>query len=76
MSIVKSLKEGQGRKVCVLFDKVDEVSRGIFVKRACQEDLNKPEKILEHAQAKYHNNAMIHAQQFIDSYENPTENID
>ena len=49
--------------------------RGIFVKRAYQ-DHNKPEKILEHSQTKYHNDAMIRAQQFIDSYENPTENID
>ena len=32
--------------------------------------------MLEHPQTKYHNDAMIRAQQFIDSYENPTENID
>ena len=31
--------------------------------------------MLEHAWTKYHNDAMIHAQQFIDRYENPTENI-
>ena len=47
----------------------------LFVKRAYQ-DLNKPEKIPEHAQTKYHNDAVICAQQFINSYENPTENID
>ena len=70
----KELKGGLC-KVCILFDKVDEVNRGIFVKRAYQ-DLKKPEKILEHAQPKYHNDTMIRAQQFIDSYENPTENID
>ena len=62
-------------KACILFDKADEVNRGIFVKRAYQ-DLNKPEKIVKHAQTKYHIDAMIRAQQFIDSYENPTENID
>ena len=38
-------------KACTLFDKADEVKRGIFVKRAYQ-DLNKPEKIPEHAQTK------------------------
>ena len=70
----KELKGGLC-KVCVLFDEADEVSRGIFVKRAYQ-DLNKPEKILEHVQKKYHNDAIIRAQQFIDNYENPTENID
>ena len=62
-------------KACILFDKADGVNRGISVKRAYQ-DLKKPEKILEHAQTKYHNDATIRAQQFIDSYENPTENID
>ena len=62
-------------KACILFHKADEVNRGIFVKRAYQ-DLNKPEKIVEHAQTKYHIDAMIRAQQFIDSYENPTENSD
>ena len=72
MFVVKSLKGLC--KTCILFDKADEVSRGIFVKRAYQ-DLKKPEKILQHAQIKYHNDAMIPAQQFIDSYENPTENI-
>ena len=51
-------------KACILFDE-----------RAYQ-DFNQTEKILEHAQTKYHNDAMIRAQQFIDSYENPTENID
>ena len=70
----KELKGGLC-KVCILFDKADEINRGIFVKRAYQ-DLNKPEKVLEqHAQAEYHNDPMIRAQQFIDSYENPTENI-
>ena len=73
MFVLKSLKGLC--KTCILFDKADEVSRGIFVKRAYQ-DLNKPEKILQHAQIKYHNDAMIRAQKFIDSYENPTENID
>ena len=62
-------------KACILFDKADKVNRGISIKRAYQ-DLNKPEKILEHAQTKYHNDKTISAQQFIDSYENPTENID
>ena len=57
------------------FDKADEVNKAIFVKRAHQ-DLNKPEKTLEHVQTKYHNDAMIRAQQFSGSYENPTENID
>ena len=38
-------------KACILFDKADEVNRGIFIKRVYQ-DLNKPEKILEHAQTK------------------------
>ena len=70
----KELKGGLC-KACILFDKADEVNRGIFVKRAYQ-NLNKPEKILEHTQTKYHNDAMIRAQQFTDSYENPTENID
>ena len=69
----KELKGGLC-KSCILLDKADEANRGIFVKRAYQ-DLNKPEKILEHAQTKYHNDAMIRAQQFIDSYESPTENI-
>ena len=73
MFVVKSLKGLC--KTCILFDKADEVSRGIFVNRAYQ-DLNKPEKILQHAQLKYHNDAMIRAQKIIDSYENPTENID
>ena len=63
----KELKGGLC-KVCILFDKADEVNRGIFVKRAYQ-DLNKPEKIPEHAQTKYHNDAVIPT-------ENPTENID
>ena len=40
-----------------------------------KQNLNKPEKIIEHAQTKYHDDAMIRAQEFIDSYENPTENI-
>ena len=62
-------------KTCILFDKADEVNRGVFVERAYQ-DLNKLEKILEHAQTKYHNDAMICSQQFIDIYENPTENFD
>ena len=70
----KELKGGLC-KACILFDKVDEVNRGIFVKRAYQ-DFNKPWKILEHAQTQYHNNAMICAQHIIDSYENPTKNID
>ena len=48
-------------KACILFDKADEINRKIFVKRAYQ-DLKKPEKILEHAQAKYHNGALVHAQ--------------
>ena len=63
----KELKGGLC-KACILFDKADEVNRGIFVKRAYQ-DLNKPEKIPEHAQTKYHNDAVIPT-------ENPTENID
>ena len=58
-----------------MFDKSVEVNRGILLKRAYQ-DLNKPKKILEHAQTKHYNDAVIRAQQFIDSYENPTENID
>ena len=54
----KELKGGLC-KVCILFDKADEINRGIFVKRAYQ-DLNKPEKVLEqHAQAKYHNSLLI-----------------
>ena len=32
--------------------------------------------IVECAQTKYHNNAMICKQEVNDSYENPTENID
>ena len=52
------------------FDKADEVNKVIFVKRAYQ-DLNKPEKTLEHVQTKYHNDAMIRAQQFSGSYEIP-----
>ena len=40
------------------------------------QDLNKPDKKLEHAQTKYYNDAMVHTQQFINSYENPSENID
>ena len=32
--------------------------------------------IVECAQTKYHNNAMICRQEVNDSYENPTENID
>ena len=70
----KELKDGLC-KTFILFDKVDEINRGIFVKRAYQ-DLKKRGKILEHAQTKYHNDVMFRAQQFIDSYENPTENID
>ena len=61
-------------KSCILFDKTNEINREILVKRAYQ-DLNKPEKILEHVQAKYHNDPMTCTQQFIDNYENPTENI-
>ena len=57
------------------FDKADEVNKAIFVKRAYQ-DLNKPQKTLEHAKTKYHNDAMIRAQQFSGSYENSTDNID
>ena len=67
----KELKEGLC-KACILFYKADEINRRIFVKRTYQ-DLRKPEKILEHTQTKYHNDAMICAQQFIDSYENPTD---
>ena len=70
----KELKEGLC-KACILFYKTDEINGAISVKRTYQ-DLKKPEKILEHTQTKYHNDAMICAQQFIDSYENPTENID
>ena len=70
----KELKGGLC-KACILFDKADEVNRVIFVKRAYQ-DLNKPEKILEHAQTNCYNDAMICAKKFIDSCENPTENSD
>ena len=70
----KELKKGLC-KACILFDKADEITRGILVKRACHY-LNKPEKILEHVQRKYHNDAIIRAHQFIDRYENPRENID
>ena len=62
-------------KACILFDKADKINRGIFVQRVYQ-DLNYPEKILEHAETKYINFAMVRTQQFVDSYENLTENID
>ena len=63
------------RKACILFDKADKINNGIFVQRAYQ-DLNYPEKILEHAETKYQNYAMVRTQQFVASYENLTENID
>ena len=44
----KELKGGLC-KAYILFDKADKINRGIFVKRSYQ-DLNKPEKTLEHAQ--------------------------
>ena len=62
-------------KASILFDKADEIKGGVSIKRTYQ-DLNKPEKILEHTQTKYHNDAMVCAQQFIHSYENSTKNID
>ena len=44
----KELKGGLC-KACILFDKADKINSRIFVKRSYQ-DLNKPEKTLEHAQ--------------------------
>ena len=58
-------KEIQGglSKFCVLFDGKDS-NRGIFVKRAFQ-DVGKPEKIRQHAKAKYHNEKVTLALNFV-----------
>ena len=66
--------EGGLCKFCVLFDEKDS-NRGIFVKRAFQ-DVGKPEKIREHAEAKYHNENVTLAQNFVMSFEDPRKNVD
>ena len=55
--------EGGFCNFCVLFDKKDS-NRGIFVKRAFQ-DVCKSEKIREHAKAKYHNEKVTLALNFV-----------
>ena len=59
---------------CVLFNEKDS-NRGIFVKRAFQ-DVGKPEKIREHAEAKYHNENLTLANNFVMSFEDPKKNLD
>ena len=61
-------------KSCVLFNEKDS-NRGIFVKRAFQ-DVGKPEKIREHSEAKYHNENVTLANNFVMSFEDPKKNLD
>ena len=61
-------------KFCVLFKEKDS-NRGTFVKRLFQ-DLGKPEKIREHAEAKYHNENVTLAHKFVMSFEDPRKNVD
>ena len=61
-------------KFCILFDKKDS-NRAIFVKRDYQ-DVGKPEKIREHAEAKYHNENVTLALNFVMSLEDPRKNVD
>ena len=68
--------EGGLCKACVLFDPVeDSVNRGIFVKKVFR-DFGKPEKIREHGQTQYHNEAILRAQEFMRAYEDPTTHVD
>ena len=56
--------EGGLCKACVLFDPVeDNVNWGILVKKVFR-DFSKQEKIREHAQTQYHNEAILRAQEF------------
>ena len=66
--------EGGLAKFCVLFDEKDS-NRGIFAKRAFQ-DVGKPERIREHAQAKYHNETVTLTHNFVMPFEDPTKNVD
>ena len=66
--------EGGFCNFCVLFDKKDS-NRGIFVKRAFQ-DVCKSEKIREHAKAKYHNENVTLAHNFVISFDDPRKNVD
>ena len=62
-------------KACILFNPVeDNVNRGTFVKRAFR-DFSKPEKIREHAQTQYHNDAILRAQELVKIYENPITHV-
>ena len=61
-------------KFCVLCDGKDS-NWGVFVKRAF-EDVGKPEKIREHAEAKYHNENVTLAHKFMMSFEDPRKNVD
>ena len=60
-------------QVFVLHNENDS-NRGIFVKRAFQ-DVGKPEKIREHAEAKYHNENVTLAHNFAMSSEDPRKNV-
>ena len=66
--------EGGLCKFCILFDEKDS-NRGILVKRAFQ-DVGKPEKIREYAEAKYHNENVTLAHNFVMSFEDPRKNVD
>ena len=66
--------EGGLCKFCVLFDEKDS-NREIFVKTAFQ-DGGKPEKIREHAEAKYHNENITLAHNLVMSLEDPRKNVD
>ena len=66
--------DGSLCKACVLFDK-SEKNRGIFVKNVFQK-VSKPEKIKEHETLAYHSTAMLKAKDFVNSYKDPTTNVD
>ena len=66
--------EGDLCNFCVLLDENDS-NRGIFVKGAFQ-DVGKPEKIREHAEAKYQNKHVTLAHNFVMSFEDSRKNIE
>ena len=57
-----------------MFDEKDS-NRGLFVKKAFQ-DVGKPGKIREHTEAKYHNENVTLAHNFVMSFEDTRKNVD